>query len=1111
MRPATTDWPRRPPPPGEVRVVEEEAGPGVRVAVLGLAGLAPAVEPTWAQAPAPEPAPPCQTPPPWTERPAPAAASPPRRSGLTAWLAGSVLVAASFLVLVAALAWALMAHRGAGRGVALLADAERAMDRAQFEAAAVALQAAARELWAVEASDALEVAARELRAAARERAAGVALDAAREAESRGDLASALTLYGEVESRHRGTRTAGRAASARHDLTTRQAERRSAARSLHDLADEAARRGDLLEAIRRMEELSAGFPDTEPGVLAARDLPTLRERRRALEAEATLALEEALRAMNEGRLAEARLGIEGVRDRYPHADAADRVTPAFAELARHEAFQRALAALAAALEDEDTTQARARLEEAAATELDPERVERIQGALDRLELGRFREEDADPAGAIESYQDAAWHLERAGLSVPRPLATRLRRLVEERAALEAGEAAEALRVREAATLERYRSAVAYARGLMDDGRWEEALTAWELARAIGLESSGLPPEGFGEIAARIVECRLALARSPLPAVSIKVVALTLLADTAEEWAHMREILETGLPPGSTVVELGEGGEAGGEWAGPPLAERVATALEGADAFLVPEQERAEAGRLEALGRALGGPLDRFVRGGGVVVGCAEWGSTSGFLGGAGLLGFEARGAASECVVAEPGHPLVAGLGEGTVPEGDALEPIRPGGDARTIVATADGSAAVALREVGEGAVVYLGWDYYAPEPVHARLLLNAVTLRRPAAVRVISAARPPDRVLAGVGVRIIHTARRAGDAEMARARLEVLGARVELMATSDTGNAAHMGRVYYLPGGLDAARGVAAAVSGLEELSPTETDTGGGDPSVFLWMVTEPAYPDGTSLSGEGDPGPVSIPDLSVLAGLPVRVFHTEARLADAASAAALLGGLGARCSTLRTSDWGNDAYRGRAFYSAPHESQGAAVVFLLSSVERLSAEPMFYATGGETLDVWLVAEPGSFEVGWTGFAPLRLSDPGSGHIEWSLPEGVEVVVEESSGPVEEGPPVVLGTEADLEGVEVLVVYTAARETDALRAARVLEEAGAAVRARLTTDFGNEPHAGKVYCEAADAARAAVVARLLALVEPLAVEPSGVGGVRGAAVIVWVVRPAGTPR
>ncbi|HEY9054064.1 MAG TPA: PEGA domain-containing protein [Rectinemataceae bacterium] len=190
----------------------------------------------------------------------------------------------------------------------------------------------------------------------------------------------------------------------------------------------------------------------------------------------------------------------------------------------------------------------------------------------------------------------------------------------------------------------------------------------------------------------------------------ILAFVKWADKDEEWKNMSDILGSiGKYPKTT------------ETTDPKELERL---LQDAGVFLIPEQEEGSRSALEKFGSSVKTVLDSFVRRGGLVVSCAEYGDKSGFLKGAELLDYDLVDRSSDCTLAGSSW-LTKGVSQ-TIPEGDALEPILVKNSAASVlVKTKQGDAAVAWLPRGLGGVVYIGWDYYSPHEDAKIILKNAV--------------------------------------------------------------------------------------------------------------------------------------------------------------------------------------------------------------------------------------------------------------------------------------------------------------------------------------------------------------------------------------------------
>ncbi|MBN1420754.1 MAG: hypothetical protein JXP34_18430 [Planctomycetes bacterium] len=147
-----------------------------------------------------------------------------------------------------------------------------------------------------------------------------------------------------------------------------------------------------------------------------------------------------------------------------------------------------------------------------------------------------------------------------------------------------------------------------------------------------------------------------------------------------------------------------------------------ALRGHGVLLVPELEQGGSAATQ-VAREAAPAIQRFVRDGGVIV-CCGGNENARFLCEGGVLpcsGGETGG------TAEPRgrHSILRGV-KGTIPQADATFPISvESRRMKTLAAAPGGKIIVGVAGLGQGAVVYCGWDFYASEEVHQKILENAV--------------------------------------------------------------------------------------------------------------------------------------------------------------------------------------------------------------------------------------------------------------------------------------------------------------------------------------------------------------------------------------------------
>jgi PKD repeat protein len=164
--------------------------------------------------------------------------------------------------------------------------------------------------------------------------------------------------------------------------------------------------------------------------------------------------------------------------------------------------------------------------------------------------------------------------------------------------------------------------------------------------------------------------------------------------------------------------------------------LADQLVGKHVFLVPEQENATTSDLETAGTAFSDVLDNFVVSGGTVVVLMEssyfdgTGDYEGFLNATGLMPVDylQYNNYDTLSVVAPAHPLMSGV-PSTFDGEDAFGTYEVGPQATVLVESSTGDAVVAARQIGAGAVVLVGFDFYAYNADIATILANAVRYPR----------------------------------------------------------------------------------------------------------------------------------------------------------------------------------------------------------------------------------------------------------------------------------------------------------------------------------------------------------------------------------------------
>lgn len=141
------------------------------------------------------------------------------------------------------------------------------------------------------------------------------------------------------------------------------------------------------------------------------------------------------------------------------------------------------------------------------------------------------------------------------------------------------------------------------------------------------------------------------------------------------------------------------------------------------LVLPEFESGGSAPGQLAGQAASA-LGQFVRDGGVIISCGGTANMQ-FLSSGGLLACSGRANDGDATIRRR-HPILRGL-SGTIPKANATFPIFvQSGRKLTALATApSGGVVVGVARIGEGAVVWCGWDFYEPKEPQQRVLSNAV--------------------------------------------------------------------------------------------------------------------------------------------------------------------------------------------------------------------------------------------------------------------------------------------------------------------------------------------------------------------------------------------------
>jgi PKD repeat protein len=216
----------------------------------------------------------------------------------------------------------------------------------------------------------------------------------------------------------------------------------------------------------------------------------------------------------------------------------------------------------------------------------------------------------------------------------------------------------------------------------------------------------------------------LADTPTP--PLQILAWVPYADLGGRYANMLSALSSKLP-GCVVSESFTP-------ASDPAT--MGKELRGKQVFLVPQQGSATHDQLTAAGTGFASVLQDFVGSGGTVIDCGEQGSSGptgwfGFMTATGLMtaDYAAVYSAGESLpVVAPDHPLAAGLGA-SVAAVNATSAFTVGPEGTPVIEDSLGNAVLAVRDIGYGAAIMIGYDYYAYDDDAAQVIANAVQYPR----------------------------------------------------------------------------------------------------------------------------------------------------------------------------------------------------------------------------------------------------------------------------------------------------------------------------------------------------------------------------------------------
>lgn len=159
--------------------------------------------------------------------------------------------------------------------------------------------------------------------------------------------------------------------------------------------------------------------------------------------------------------------------------------------------------------------------------------------------------------------------------------------------------------------------------------------------------------------------------------------------------------------------------------------ITNSLAGQDVFFVPEMELASNPALLAIGAAIASDLQDFVDGGGVVIFAEEAGPSLGFITSTGLMDVDSISrsfAPVQVGVVEPLHAVMDGIPSPfTGPNATSWYTLNEPSAEKLAENQATGGSVVAVKQIGAGTVVQIGFDYFSTNPQTEQILVNAVGL------------------------------------------------------------------------------------------------------------------------------------------------------------------------------------------------------------------------------------------------------------------------------------------------------------------------------------------------------------------------------------------------
>lgn len=140
------------------------------------------------------------------------------------------------------------------------------------------------------------------------------------------------------------------------------------------------------------------------------------------------------------------------------------------------------------------------------------------------------------------------------------------------------------------------------------------------------------------------------------------------------------------------------------------------------MVVPELEQ-DGGTAARVAGEAAKAIRAWVKEGGILVSCGS-DSNCRFLTATGLI--QCSTASGGDATVKRRHAIVKGI-SGTIPSANATIPMNASGGKKmkALAATSSGGIVAGVASIGEGAIVYCGWDYFQSAEPHQKILANAV--------------------------------------------------------------------------------------------------------------------------------------------------------------------------------------------------------------------------------------------------------------------------------------------------------------------------------------------------------------------------------------------------